>query len=89
MLLKGTFRILLLYDVADSINLDYLNSNLQTRPRERPPAFIAWRQRKSVSRTTGGWWMRNSVRRVDSISSWLTSLSTRGPSSWSCPLSLS
>jgi hypothetical protein len=35
MLLQGTFRILLLYDVADSINLDRLKAILQIQPPER------------------------------------------------------
>lgn len=39
MLLQGTFRILILYDVADSINLDRLESILQIRPAERLPSF--------------------------------------------------
>jgi hypothetical protein len=39
MALRGTFRILLLYDVADSINLERLKSILQLRPAERLPSF--------------------------------------------------
>ncbi|TAM82996.1 MAG: hypothetical protein EPN47_07000 [Acidobacteria bacterium] len=39
MVLQGTFRILLLYDVADSINLDRLKSILKIRPAERLPSF--------------------------------------------------
>jgi len=39
MVLRGTFRILLLYDVADSINLERLNSILQVRSSERLPSF--------------------------------------------------
>ena len=40
MVLQGTFRILLLYDVADSINLERLKSILQIRPSERLPSFM-------------------------------------------------
>ncbi|HZT70224.1 MAG TPA: hypothetical protein VFC10_10840 [Terriglobia bacterium] len=40
MALQGTLRILLLYDVADSINLERLNSILQLRPAERLPSFV-------------------------------------------------
>lgn len=39
MALQGTFRILLLYDVADSINLERLKSILHIRPAERLPSF--------------------------------------------------
>ncbi len=39
MALQGTFRILLLYDVADSINLERVNSILQVRRAERLPSF--------------------------------------------------
>ncbi|HXH49131.1 MAG TPA: hypothetical protein VNM47_07275 [Terriglobia bacterium] len=39
MLLQGTFRILLLYDVADSINLDQLKTILQIQAPERLPSF--------------------------------------------------
>jgi hypothetical protein len=39
MALQGTLRILFLYDVADSINLERLKSILQVRPAERLPSF--------------------------------------------------
>lgn len=39
MTLQGAFRILLLYDVADSINLERLNSILQVPRPERLPRF--------------------------------------------------
>jgi len=39
MALQGTFRILILYDVADSINLERLNSILQIPRPERLPSF--------------------------------------------------
>lgn len=39
MALQGIFRILLLYDVADSINLERLKAILQIRPAERLPSF--------------------------------------------------
>lgn len=39
MALHGTFRILILYDVADSINLERLNSILQIPPPSRHPSF--------------------------------------------------
>ena len=40
MALQGTFRILLLYDVADSINLERLKSTLGVPPAERLPSFM-------------------------------------------------
>jgi len=40
MALQGTFRILLLYDVADSINLERLKSILRVPPAERLPSFM-------------------------------------------------
>jgi hypothetical protein len=39
MVLQGTFQILLLCYVADSINLERLKSILQIRPAERLPSF--------------------------------------------------
>ena len=40
MALQGTFRFLLLYDVADSINLERLKSILRLPPAERLPSFM-------------------------------------------------